>query len=54
MCLLLRGGRYSAFGRGADVENALTIHYTRNSEEIQPEDMVLVDAGGVQAPFFVR
>lgn len=28
-------------------KNALTIHYTRNSDEIHPEDMVLVDAGGV-------
>jgi hypothetical protein len=28
-------------------QNALTIHYTRNTGDIGPDDMVLVDAGGV-------
>jgi hypothetical protein len=28
----------------------LTIHYTRNSDEINAHDMVLVDAGGVRVP----
>ena len=28
-------------------KNALTIHYTKNTEEINLGDMVLVDAGGV-------
>jgi len=31
----------------ANWKNALTIHYTRNTGEIAPEEMVLVDAGGV-------
>lgn len=51
---VVAGGKVCCFSEEADVENALTIHYTRNSGEIQPEDMVLVDAGGVLSPFFVR
>ena len=29
-------------------QNALTIHYTKNQGNIEPGEMVLVDAGGVK------
>jgi hypothetical protein len=38
--------RYPPFYPRTD-ENALTIHYTKNTGEIGAEEMVLVDAGGV-------
>jgi Xaa-Pro aminopeptidase len=46
MFLLSLVERYPPFYSRAD-ENALTIHYTKNTGEIGAEEMVLVDAGGV-------
>ena len=44
--LLSQVGRYFPASSVID-ENALTIHYTKNTGNIALEEMVLVDAGGV-------